>query len=159
MTLKNLTFALLIITTLLLLVGILSYFQKPVVGNTYQASSQYQSGGITAGQVNIDTPAQFTATSTISERSDGKYIAMVKVTANKDDNHPNYLCVIIKTDVQIGPLSKLAIQNDGIGTGSIQSGNNYACIENPSSHITAYFLLQNFPNLFDISMSDIPPTD
>lgn len=95
--------------------------------------------------------AKFTITKELGQVKDGKQSLTIKAIADKDSNLPNLLCLSLKTDVQSWPASKRAIINDGpIGTSQISSGSNYACINNPSISVSAYFLVDSNYSFLDV---------
>ena len=101
---------------------------------------------------NNNFPATYIATSTISSQPDGKYIAIVKVSSN-EGIRPAYLCVNIKSDVPANPYGKPAIKNDGQLIAATNVSLNLACISDPSSHISAYFILNTKPSYFEATVT------
>lgn len=156
---------------MVLLMGSLIVYYVFGIGKSVETSDPPQAGkevnsasnsgvniGVIAGKIEVNSPAQFSASTSFSLRDDGKYLAIINVTADKETNLPNYLCVIIKTNVKTQPL-RPAIVNDGIPMAAINGDNNYACISDPSPNITARFLLESYPNFFDVSTSITKPVE
>lgn len=114
-----------------------------------------QSGGQVAHTIinNVDSvPAEFSESHSVLPVN-GLYNAIVKIVANKQNNLPALLCVQLKTDANIIHRMGPVIKNDGIPFSQIINGNNFKCISNPSKNITANFLLDKNPTIFEISFS------
>ena len=107
--------------------------------------------GIIAGKVEVDTPATFTASTSITSLGSGNYLAIVKMEANKATHLPNNLCVNVETNVQVTPYERVSISNDDKSVGVISVDGNNECIENPSAHVTARFELKGKPGFFKVA--------
>ncbi len=119
---------------------------------TNTANSYNQSGGITAGKIEIDSPAQYSETHATSRQSDGKYLTTITVTANKRTNLPRELCVRVNSDVPTSLPGLFPIYNYQKASSQVRAGNDIECIDNPSETVVATFIQTIEPKYFHVGL-------
>lgn len=106
----------------------------------------------------VNPLATFTSTHTFKQNSDGSYLVTINAVANNDYNLQNLLCVSINTNVKSNPAGRVSIKNNDSNLAQIMQSSTYTCLQQPSSHVTAYFWLESKPTVFEVNLSDKIPS-